>query len=50
MLFAESCSVQPVTCCPPDSTGAAPDAACQMTLCPLLPESAVAKTSGADRR
>src|SRR6185437_4920577 len=50
MFAAESCSVQPLTCCPPDSTGVAPAAACQKTVCPLVPESAAVKTSGADNR
>src|SRR5689334_20835239 len=50
MLLAESFSDHPVTCRPPEITGVAPAAACHTTVCPLLPESAAPRASGADSR
>src|SRR5437763_8723913 len=50
-MFADaSCSVQPVTCCPPDRIGFCPACACQLTVWPLVPESAAPRVSGADSR
>src|SRR5215813_8733143 len=47
MFFAASNWVQPLTRTAPDSTGRAPEAAVQMTLCPLVPESLAPRVSGA---
>src|SRR5689334_24836356 len=50
MFFAELARLQPVIWRAPLMTGCADGAACQITVCPLVPESAAVKRSGLDSR
>ena len=50
MFWPASCTAQPVTCEPPDRIGVWPDAACQETVWPFCPESALVNVSGAESR
>lgn len=49
-FWPASCTVQPVTCVPPDRIGVWPEAARQVTVWPLRPESALVNVSGAASR
>ncbi len=46
MFLPESLTAHPVIDLPPERMGWAPDAACQVTVWPFVPESAAVKTSG----
>src|SRR3954447_26689812 len=50
MFFPESATLQPVTCRAPLMDGCAPGAACQVTVCRLVAESAAVRVSGAPGR